>query len=75
MEYNQQARRKMKNKVEQELAPNSTEGGYGVGYEGADAGKLRSQMLPDTRIHDYPNHHRYADTEQEMKGKRKKGMK
>ena len=72
MEYNKQARYKMK-KVEQELAPNSTDGGYHMGDGGADAGKLRSQMLPDTRIHDYPNHHRYADTEQEMKGKRKKG--
>ena len=73
MESKRQERYKMK-KVEQELAPNSTMGGYGMGDGGADAGKLRSQMLPDTRINDYPNHHHYADTQQEMKGK-KKGMK
>lgn len=57
----------MKSKVEQSLAPNHTDGGFGHYSEGADAGKLHKQMLPDNRVNDYPQAHDYADSTEEMR--------
>lgn len=58
----------MYEKVKQNLAKNSMEGGMKSEDKGSDQAKLAKQSMPNTRMHDY-SHNEHAGAKHVKKGK------